>query len=83
MGGHVRIGLEDNIFYDYKKKQLATNHDLVQRIKRIADEIYRPVASPLEARKMIGLDYPSSEGKHILKAKSKKKFTDERVGTLP
>jgi len=56
MGGNVRVGLEDNIFYDYEKKKLATNVDLVKRLRRIADEIYRPVASPAEVRKMIELD---------------------------
>ncbi|MDT8401336.1 MAG: 3-keto-5-aminohexanoate cleavage protein [Bacteroidales bacterium] len=56
MGGNVRVGIEDNIFYDYEKKKLASNVDLVRRLKRIADEIYRPVASAAEARKIIGLD---------------------------
>ena len=55
MGGHVRVGLEDNIFYDYKKNKLATNVDLIKRLVRIAHEIYRPIATPEEARKLIGL----------------------------
>jgi len=55
MGGNVRVGLEDNIFYDYEKKQLATNVDLVKRLKRIANEIYRPIVTPEIARQMIGL----------------------------
>ena len=33
-GGHVRVGLEDNIYYDLNKKQLATNVSLVNRIKK-------------------------------------------------
>ena len=55
MGGNVRVGLEDNIFYDYEKKQLTTNEDLVRRLTRIANEIYRPIATPEEARKIVGL----------------------------
>lgn len=55
MGGNVRVGLEDNIFYDYEKKQLATNEDLVKRLVRISKEIYRPIATPAEAHKMIQL----------------------------
>jgi len=56
MGGNVRVGLEDNIFYDYKKKELATNVALVERIIRIADEICRPIATPEEARILVGLN---------------------------
>lgn len=55
MGGNVRVGLEDNIFYDYEKKKLATNVELVKRLTRLANEIYRPIASSKEARKLIGL----------------------------
>lgn len=55
MGGNVRVGLEDNIFYDYEKKQLATNVELVKRLKRIADEIYRPIATPEKVHKMVGI----------------------------
>jgi 3-keto-5-aminohexanoate cleavage enzyme len=56
MGGNVRVGLEDNIFYDYKKKKLATNVELVERLIRIANEIYRPIATPEEARILVGLN---------------------------
>lgn len=55
MGGNVRVGLEDNIFYDYNKEILSTNVDLVKRITRLSKEIYRPIASPEQAWKMIGL----------------------------
>ncbi len=54
MGGNVRVGLEDNIFYDDKKSILATNEELVKRLCRIANEIYRPLATPDEVKKMIG-----------------------------
>jgi 3-keto-5-aminohexanoate cleavage enzyme len=53
MGGHVRVGLEDNIFY--RKGELATNQQLVARIARIAAEVGRPLATPAEARAILGL----------------------------
>jgi len=55
MGGNVRVGLEDNIYYGYDKKELASNVVLVERLKRIAEEIYRPLATPEEARDMAGI----------------------------
>jgi 3-keto-5-aminohexanoate cleavage enzyme len=53
MGGHVRVGLEDNIYY--RRGKLATNEQLVARITRIAAEAERPVATPDEARQILGL----------------------------
>ncbi len=55
MGGHVRVGLEDNLYYDYGKTVPATNEMLVKRIARIAGELGRPVATPSEARMILGL----------------------------
>lgn len=53
MGGHVRTGLEDNLYY--RKGELASNEQLVARLARIATEIGRPIATPDEARQMLGL----------------------------
>jgi 3-keto-5-aminohexanoate cleavage enzyme len=54
MGGHVRVGFEDNIFYN--KGILAdSNAQLVQRIVRIAKEVGRPIATPDEAREILGI----------------------------
>ena len=53
MGGHVRVGLEDNLYY--RKGELATNEQLVARVARIAAEVGRPVATPDEARQILGL----------------------------
>lgn len=54
MGGHVRTGLEDNIYYH--KGQLAeSNAQLVARLTRIAGEIGRPVATAAQARGILGL----------------------------
>ncbi len=52
MGGHVRVGLEDNIFI--RRGELATNQQLVEKVVRIAGEFEREIASPDEARTMIG-----------------------------
>jgi 3-keto-5-aminohexanoate cleavage enzyme len=57
MGGHVRVGLEDNIYYS--KGRLARNDELVARIARIAAELGRPVATPDEARAELGLPVPA------------------------
>lgn len=54
-GGHVRVGIEDSIYYDYDKKVLATNKILVDRIVRISNEMQRKIATPEQARSMIGL----------------------------
>ena len=53
MGGHVRVGLEDNLYYS--KGRLARNDELVSRVARIAAELGRPVARPDEARAILGL----------------------------
>ena len=55
MGGHVRVGIEDSIYYNYPKKELATNTKLVERIVRISKELGREIATPDEARQILGL----------------------------
>ena len=58
MGGHVRVGLEDNIWYDDERTRLATNAELITRLVRIAQACGREIATPDEARTMIGLQTP-------------------------
>lgn len=53
MGGHVRVGLEDNIYY--RKGELATNERLVKRIVNLSRELGREVATPEEAREILSL----------------------------
>jgi len=55
MGGNVRVGIEDNIYYDGEKKVLATNEMLINRIVHLANELGREVANPCQARQMLGL----------------------------
>ena len=57
MGGHIRVGMEDNIYY--KKGELVKrNAQFVERIVRIAHEYGRDVATPKDARHILHL--PSS-----------------------
>jgi 3-keto-5-aminohexanoate cleavage enzyme len=54
MGGHIRVGMEDNIYY--KRGELAkSNAQFVERVVRIAGEYGREVATPAEAREILGL----------------------------
>ena len=54
MGGHVRVGFEDNIYYS-KGVLAESNAQLVARIARISKEFGREVATPDEAREILGL----------------------------
>lgn len=54
LGGHVRVGLEDNVYYRRGQKALG-NAQLVERAARLAHELGREVATPAQAREMLGL----------------------------
>jgi len=47
-GGGVRVGLEDNIWYDQNKKKLANNIDLIKRIHTLAGIFEREIMKPRE-----------------------------------
>jgi len=54
LGGHARVGFEDN--YLYRKGVLAkSNAELVARVARIGSELGREVATPDEARRLLGI----------------------------
>jgi len=54
MGGHVRVGLEDNIYI--RRGVLAkSNAELVTKIVKLADMLNRDVATPDDARAILGL----------------------------
>ena len=56
MGGHVRIGLEDNVWMDpLTKTDPASNVRLIERVVRVARANGRDIATPAEARQIIGL----------------------------
>ncbi len=52
-GGHVRTGLEDNLWL--ARGARATNEALVARVVRVAAELQRPVATPAQARALLGV----------------------------
>lgn len=56
MGGHVRVGLEDNLWMDAGKTDPATNLRLIERVVRLAEAMGRPLATPAGARRIIGLE---------------------------
>ena len=53
LGGHARTGLEDVLKYD--EDTHASNEMLVKRVVRIAKELGREIATPDEARELLGL----------------------------
>lgn len=52
MGGHVRVGFEDNIYIS-KGKLAESNAQLVEKIVRIANELGRDIASPYDTRRIL------------------------------
>jgi len=54
MGGHIRVGLEDNVYYRRGEKA-KSNAQQVERAVRIINELNREVATPAQAREMLGL----------------------------
>ena len=57
LGLHVRVGMEDNIYIE-RGKLAESNAQLVEKIVRIAKELGRPIATPAQARQMLGLGAP-------------------------
>lgn len=55
VGDGVRVGLEDNIWFDEERTILATNAMLVERIATMARVMGREIASPAEVRDMLSL----------------------------
>ncbi len=53
-GGHVRVGLEDNLYVE-KGVLAKSNAELVAKVVRLAKEFGREIATPAEARKILGL----------------------------
>jgi len=53
-GGHVRVGFEDNVFLS-KGVLAKSNGELVAKVVRMAVELGREIATPSEARQILGL----------------------------
>jgi 3-keto-5-aminohexanoate cleavage enzyme len=55
LGGHVRVGMEDSVYY--RRGELAkTNAQFVDRIVDLSRTLGREIATPNEAREILGLD---------------------------
>jgi len=54
MGGNVRVGLEDNLYLTRGQK-LKGNGEAVHKVVRLARELGREIATPAQARRMMGL----------------------------
>ncbi len=55
MGNGVRVGVEDNIYYDEERTMLATNRKLVERVVSFAGAMGRQIATPKETREALKL----------------------------
>jgi 3-keto-5-aminohexanoate cleavage enzyme len=55
MGGHVRVGMEDNLYYE-RGEPAQGNAQLVERTAAIVEELGRELATPDEAREILGMD---------------------------
>ena len=62
IGGGVRVGLEDNIWYDSLRSKLATNIDLIKRIHVLAEANDRKIMSSEEFRQKMSME--SGKGKY-------------------
>jgi len=56
-GGGIRIGLEDNIYFDEERTRLATNRELIGRIVKIAKSLGQTPYTSKEARQILELNY--------------------------
>jgi uncharacterized protein (DUF849 family) len=59
MGGHLRVGMEDNVVYA-RGRVVTSNAELVARAARLAEEMQRPPMSPDDVRGMLGLPVPAA-----------------------
>ena len=57
MGGHVRVGLEDNLWIG-PGRLAGSNAEQVAKIRRILEELSLEIATPDEARAIIGIGRP-------------------------
>jgi 3-keto-5-aminohexanoate cleavage enzyme len=54
LGGNVRTGFEDTIYYE-RGRLAASNEELIARVARLAKEVGREVATPEQAREIVGI----------------------------
>ena len=54
LGGNIRVGLEDNVYYN-AGQPAESNEQFIRRAARMAEEVGRSLATPDEAREILGL----------------------------
>ena len=82
MGGGVRVGLEDNIYYDLERTRLATNTDLLRRIHTIAEANERKLMAPSELRRLLNLERGhGSYGRRLEPAPADKRESRDALGS--
>ena len=54
LGGHIRVGMEDNVMYS-KGQLVSSNRQFVERAARVIREYGNEVATPNDAREILGL----------------------------
>jgi len=59
LGANVRVGLEDSL-WDGPGTLAKSNADQVRRIRAVAELLYHEIATPDEARSLLGLKGPAS-----------------------
>lgn len=77
MGGGVRIGLEDNIYYDQKRTRLAKNDDLLLRVHAIAQANERPLMTSVELREKLNLE--PGNGKYGCRNQMSHRLTEHKL----
>ncbi len=55
LGGHCRTGMEDNVRLD-RERLAPSNAALVREVARLCEQHQRPVATPQQARRLLGLE---------------------------
>jgi 3-keto-5-aminohexanoate cleavage enzyme len=55
-GGHVRAGMEDSVFmYPHRDDLIKSSAEAVSKVRKISEELGREIATPKEAREILGL----------------------------
>ncbi len=67
LGGHVRVGMEDNVYFRRGEKA-TSNAQFVERVVQIAGALGREIATPADAREMLGISpVPSTYSENRLR----------------
>jgi 3-keto-5-aminohexanoate cleavage enzyme len=57
LGGHIRVGFEDNLFLR-KGVPASSNAQIVEMAADLAERLGREIATPTEARQILGIKNP-------------------------